>query len=159
MPKENFKNLGVYVAIFFITVAFLIYFYKPSKTPSEKLPKYLGRNSALKAYSSCKTGKKCKKIIVISNLSSVSNKSFWTTPYTTIYSCTGDRLTACEGGRADNDKLTKILDEINNSRCEKFIYDSTNDSVKNLKNNISIQENSSLEECDNYFSVVVEQYA
>lgn len=165
MPKETTKNIGIYVALFFVAVAVLIYFSRPNEN-IYGLPKYLGRTSALKAYNSCKTGKNCVKTHVITNVKMINSNltEFETTPYTALYTCT-DRLSACHGGRADGDKLSSILSEIGNSRCLGYIFRESGEKVPisldkgvfmNSEKIFGIGER--VDRCDGYVSLVIEQY-
>ncbi len=167
MPKDSPKRLGIYVALFFIIVAVLVYFFKPSEK-AENLPHYLGRMSALKAYKSCKTGKKCVKTHVITNLQMIRSNAteLTTTPYTTIYSCSGDRLSACQGGRADQNKLERILEEVKNSQSFCLLY-KENDQKSDINLSKGVFMNSDkifgffdrVPACDGYVSLVIEQYS
>lgn len=123
MPKDSSKKLGICLALFFTLVAALVYFLKPSES-HDSLPEYLGRMSALKAYDACKTGQKCVKTHVITNLKMVNSRvaEFTTTPYTSLYTCVRDRLSACRGGRLDESKLSSLLADIKNSRCSCYLF-------------------------------------
>lgn len=167
MPKDSSKRLGIYVALFFILVAILVYFFKPSEK-SENLPLYLGRASALKAYESCKTGKKNVKTHIITNVKMIDSRftEFSVTPYTTLYTCSENRLSACQGGRADQTKLEGLLSEIKNSPSSCYLYKETG-SVSSIRDFGKVFMNSDnifgfvekIPKCEEYVSLVIEQYS
>ena len=167
MPKDSPKKIGIYVALFFILVALLVYFLKPSEK-TEDLPRHLGRFSALKAYQECKSGQTCAKTHVISNLKMLDSNAteFTVSPYSTIYLCDKSRVAACEGGRVDSEKLSALLQLLRNSPTRCYLYTERGDKVDlSTKEGVFMNSekvfgfSSSTPKREGYVSLVVEQHS